>query len=129
MTTHYRYVTNVDRVVKIIPMQEIHSIQGSPSYVKGIITVDEKVLPIIDYESNIGNSPTVINKKTCIMIADVIYLSELIQVGILANSIQEIMKIRNHSIYLPAGINNMDYNKVYENNVVMQEVFNPFAYG
>lgn len=76
------------KVREIIGIMDITAIPQMPHYVKGVINLRGKVIPIIDLRLKFGLQPTEYTEQTCIVVVDVGAL-----VGIIVDTVQEVLDI------------------------------------
>lgn len=88
------YGVQLRHVIEIISIQYITQVPHVPSYVKGIINLRGKIVPVIDTRLKIGIEETEYTDKTCII---VIMIGEM-QIGLIVDSVNEVITITNDAI-------------------------------
>ena len=88
------YGIEIQYVTEIIEMQHITKIPHVPPYIKGIINVRSKVVPIVDIRSRFGKEEIPSTNRTCIIILS---LNEM-SVGIIVDSVADVEDIHSHDI-------------------------------
>ncbi|MGN0649954.1 MAG: chemotaxis protein CheW [Oscillospiraceae bacterium] len=88
------YGIEITYVVEIIEMQHITKIPHVPSYIKGIINVRSKVVPIVDIRARFGKPEIPYTSRTCIII---LAMGE-ISVGIIVDSVADVEDIHSSDI-------------------------------
>ena len=83
------YAVEIDFVNEIIGVPHITVIPGVPPYIKGVINVRSKVVPVVDVRTRFGIPERDYDDKTCIIIID--YRD--IQVGIIVDTVREVLSI------------------------------------
>jgi len=106
-TQHGRYLTfnlgeevfglEIRYVTEIIGMQPITKIPEVASYIKGIINLRGKIIPVIDMWLKFGKEPVEYNDRTCIVVIDT---QELV-VGLIVDKVSEVMVIDDADIVPP----------------------------
>lgn len=106
-TQHGRYLTfnlgeevfglEIRYVTEIIGMQPITKIPEVASYIKGIINLRGKIIPVIDMRLKFGKEPAEYDDRTCIVVVDT---QELI-VGLIVDKVSEVMTIDDSDIVPP----------------------------
>ncbi|MBK8394487.1 MAG: purine-binding chemotaxis protein CheW [Leptospiraceae bacterium] len=71
----------------------VTTIPMMPEYVKGVINLRGNVVPIIDLPVRFGRVKSQISKKTCVIIVEVSYDEDFIDIGILVDSVNEVIDI------------------------------------
>ncbi len=129
------YGIEIPNVVEIIGVPHITTVPGVPGYIKGIINVRSKVVPVVNIRSRFGKEEIPYNDRSSIIIV----CFEDIQVGIIVDEIRDVIPVTerhiakspdlgvNHNKFIkyllemPDGIKLvLDVNKlVYENEAVV----------
>jgi purine-binding chemotaxis protein CheW len=71
----------------------ITSVPMMPASVRGVVNLRGNVLPIIDLNLRFGREKTTSSKKTCIIIVETKQGEELMDIGILVDSVKEVVEI------------------------------------
>ncbi len=82
------YGLEILKVREIIGIMDITSIPQMPAFVKGVINLRGKVIPVIDLRLKFGLESTEYTEQTCIVVVDVGSL-----VGIIVDTVQEVLDI------------------------------------
>lgn len=88
------YGIEIQNVVEIIEMQHITKVPHVPDYIKGIINVRSKVVPIVDIRARFGKEEIPYNSRTCIII---LALND-VSVGIIVDSVADVEDIHTGDI-------------------------------
>ena len=83
------YGIEIKHVVEIITMQTITEVPEMPNYIKGIINLKGKVIPLMDVSIRFNLDPIKYNERTCIVIVEV----NQILVGLIVERVSEVTKI------------------------------------
>lgn len=92
------HVSNVNNIVEVHKMTKIPK---SPGYMKGVINLRGMVLPVIDLRIKFGMTETEVTKNTCILVAEIIEKNELFHVGVLVDSVNDVIEIKENQIQHP----------------------------
>ena len=84
-------------VTEIIGMQAITPLPEVPVYIKGIINLRGKVIPVIDMRLKFGKPPVEYNDRTCIIVVEQVDTT----VGLIVDTVAEVISISEESIVLP----------------------------
>ena len=87
----------IEYVNEIIVFQEITEIPESPEYVKGLINLRGKIIPVVDVRLRFHQEPILYTDRTCII---VISFDQMV-VGLIVEKIAEVVEIPAENI-LPA---------------------------
>ncbi|MDH4320651.1 MAG: chemotaxis protein CheW [Desulfobulbaceae bacterium] len=102
----------INQVKEIIGMMPVSSIPQTPQFIKGVINLRGKVIPIIDLRLKFGMEETQHSEKTCIIVIERKKGSGARSMGIIVDSVSEVLTIRPENIDPPpawAGIENNTY--------------------
>lgn len=76
----------------------VTTIPMMPNYVKGVINLRGNVVPIIDLPVRFGRERSTISKRSCVIIVEVEYEEERMDIGILVDAVNEVIDIPPTSI-------------------------------
>lgn len=101
------YGINVMQVQEVLRYSDIAPVPGAPSYVLGIINLRGNVVTVIDTRQRFGLMPGDVTDNTRIVIIE----SDRQVVGILVDSVSEVVYLRQSEIELTPNIGNEDNSK------------------
>lgn len=87
------YGLEILKVREIIGMLEITGVPQTPDYIKGVINLRGRVIPVIDLRLKFGLEAAAYNERTCIIVVDVKGGEGTIQMGIVVDSVSEVLNI------------------------------------
>jgi len=90
------YGVEILKVREIIGIMDITAMPQMPAYVKGVINLRGKVIPVIDLRLKFGMEPAEYTDQTCIVVVDVGSL-----VGVIVDTVQEVLDIQDSQIDPP----------------------------
>lgn len=96
------YGIEIIYVTEIIGMQVITEVPDLPDYVKGIINLRGKIIPVIDVRSRFKKQARAYNDRTCIIVVEI----REIAVGLIVDTVAEVLAIAEQDIVLPPQLNN-----------------------
>jgi len=111
------FAAHVNNVINILELTDITPVPRSPSYMKGVINLRGTVLPVVDTRLKFGMSETVNTQDTCILVLNVEIDGEIISVGGLVDSVQEVLEIEDKDIKPAPSIGNK-YKTEFINGVI-----------
>jgi purine-binding chemotaxis protein CheW len=94
------YGVDVTQVQSIIPMQEIITVPGAPTFVEGVVNLRGTVVPVVDLRSRFALSRPSNMRKSVIVIAE---LAEM-QIGLVVDKVTEVTKISEAAIEPPSPL-------------------------
>lgn len=100
----------IQYVNEIIQFQTITAIPETEDYIKGLINLRGKVIPVIDAQLRFKQEPFEYNDRTCIIVINV----KSTMVGVIVEEIAEVVEIKEENILPPPAIgrgDNADHKK------------------
>ena len=79
-------------------MMPITSIPRTPEYVKGVINLRGKVIPVLDLRLKFGIAASDYTERTCIIVVEIQKGSGAIMIGIVVDSVSEVLNIKGEEI-------------------------------
>lgn len=84
---------HVLKVREIMGLQEITTVPRTPDYVKGVINLRGKVIPVIDLRRKFQLPPAEYTVRTCIIVLQVQSESGPMQMGVIVDGVSEVLTI------------------------------------
>ena len=100
------YGLEILRVTTIIGLMEITSVPDTPHYVRGVINLRGKVIPVVEMRSKFGLEATEDTNETCVIVVEVKRGEGSVQMGILVDSVSEVLDIAGEEIEPPPPFGN-----------------------
>lgn len=91
------YGIGIRYVIEIIELQNISVVPDMPHYVKGVINLRGRVIPIVDLRLRFDMDERAYDNRTCIIVTEV----DHILVGCLVDTVEEVMEITEKNIEPP----------------------------
>jgi len=101
------YGIEIKYVTEIIGIQVITEIPELPEYVKGIINLRGKIIPVIDVRVRFKKESKQYNDRTCVIVVDIKDLS----IGLIVDSVAEVITIPEQDIVDPPQMNKGSNNR------------------
>ncbi|MBQ3689998.1 MAG: chemotaxis protein CheW [Bacteroidales bacterium] len=98
------FAINVGKVLNILQLVQITKVPTAPDYMKGVINLRGTVLPIIDVRMKFGMEPIEYKRDTVILVLNVEIEGEVVNAGILVDSVKEVFELQQEEIMPPPGI-------------------------
>ncbi|HPU41649.1 MAG TPA: chemotaxis protein CheW [Acetivibrio clariflavus] len=95
------YGIEIKYVTEIINIQKITEVPELPDYLKGIINLRGKIIPVMDVRLRFRKEAKEYNDRTCIIVVDI----EDISVGLIVDSVSEVLTISEDNIVPPPDTN------------------------
>ena len=94
----------IQYVNEIIQIQEITAIPETENYIKGLINLRGKIIPVIDVRLRFGQEAFEYNDRTCIIVLQV----NSTMVGLIVEKIADVVEIKDNDILPPPTISRTD---------------------
>lgn len=106
-TQHGRYLTfavgeetygiGIEMVTEIVGLQPITMMPEMPDYIKGIINLRGKIIPVMDMRKRFHKEPMAYNDRTCIIVLDM----QDVSIGLIVDQVKEVSAIEDENIAPP----------------------------
>lgn len=107
MSGHEYFGLKIEYVNEIIVLQEITAIPESEDYIKGLINLRGKIIPVIDVRLRFKQEPIEYTDRTCII---VIHVQSTV-VGLIVEKIAEVVEIPEENLLPSPSIGHNDKTK------------------
>jgi purine-binding chemotaxis protein CheW len=98
-------------VTEIIGIQSITEMPEMPSYVKGIINLRGRIIPLIDIRLRFSKEPRDYDDRTCVIVVDINGFSY----GLIVDSVYEVLSIPDEEMSPLPGVNSTSGNRFVKN--------------
>lgn len=93
------YGVEILKVKEIIGIMNITPVPRTPEYVKGVINLRGKVIPVIDLRLKFSMENHEYDERTCIIVIDIADgAGKRIMMGIVVDSVSEVLNIRSEDV-------------------------------
>jgi len=92
------YGLEILKVQEIIQMQSVTRIPRTPDYVRGVINLRGKVIPVIELRKKFGFDSVKDTEKTCIIVVQIQHTDTTIVMGIIIDEVKEVLNIKAENI-------------------------------
>src|ERR1700727_3044037 len=87
------FAIRVLKVREIMGIQDITAVPQTPAYVKGVINLRGKVIPVVDLRLKFGLAEREYTQRTCIIVVQVHSGGVAIQSGIIVDEVSEVLNL------------------------------------
>ncbi|GFE62757.1 chemotaxis protein CheW [Geobacter sp. AOG2] len=98
------FAVDVAKVREILELTTITKIPRTPDYMRGVINLRGSVVPVMDMRLKFGMEETEQTVNTCIIVVEVLHEDEIVVIGALADSVQEVFELEPDQIEPPPNI-------------------------
>lgn len=92
------FAIDVRHVREIMGLQEITAVPQSPVYVKGVMNLRGKAIPVIDLRLKFGLPDTEYTPRTCIVVVQVETMDGQILMGTIVDGVSEVLSLQSGDI-------------------------------
>ncbi|MBI9067707.1 MAG: chemotaxis protein CheW [Salinivirgaceae bacterium] len=114
------FAANASKVQRILEMQILTSLPKVYKYMKGVINLMGKVLPVIDARLKMGMEEKEPDAQTCIIVLEIVKGTKVVETGIIVDSVQSVIEIDEHEIKDPPTLG-FEVNSDFISGMVEQE--------
>lgn len=101
------YAIEIHYVPEIIGIQPITEVPELPAYIKGIINLRGKIIPVMDVRLRFKKEPVDYNDRTCVIVIEVHDTA----IGLIVDNVSEVLSIPDENIVPPPDMNRGSENK------------------
>ena len=92
------YGIGILKIKEIIGLMAITTVPQTPGFIKGVINLRGKVIPVVDLRLRFGMDAIDYTERTCIIVVEVDGQVDTIQIGIVVDSVSEVLNIKADEI-------------------------------
>jgi len=112
------YGIDIKNVTEIIGIQKITEVPEMPSFIRGIINLRGKIIPVMDVRLRFNKEFREYTDRTCIIVIDIMAIS----IGLIVDSVSEVLNIPESGIMPPPDVNNLNSRYIKAIGKVEQEI-------
>ncbi len=114
LLAHEEYGVGILKVREIIALQDITPIPRMPDYIRGVINLRGKIIPVVDLRIKLGMNAPEFDAHTCIVVLDVLNDADGTdaQIGCIVDTVSEVLFIAADEVDPPpkfASTINIDF--------------------
>lgn len=95
------YATSILKVREVIEYDALTAVPNTPAWIRGVVNVRGSVLPVVDLGVKFGLPASTISKFSCIVITEVDSDGEKLTLGVLADSVSQVIEFTENEIEEP----------------------------
>jgi purine-binding chemotaxis protein CheW len=92
------FALDISKVREVLDFTDITKIPRTPDFMMGVINLRGSVVPVVDMRLKFGMSATEKTVNTCIIITEISIEGEIEKLGVLADSVQEVLDLEPEQI-------------------------------
>lgn len=95
------YGISILKVKEIIGMMDITPVPRTPEFIKGVINLRGKIIPVMDLRVKFGMEEQEYNERTCIIVVEVSMKGSQKLIGVVVDTVSEVVTISSDQIEPP----------------------------
>lgn len=95
------YGLQILKVQEIIGIMSVTRVPRTPEYIRGVINLRGKVIPVIELRSKFGMESTADTERTCIVVVQLHQNGQIMTVGTIVDEVSEVMHLASDQITPP----------------------------
>ena len=92
------YGIGILKIKEIIGMMPVTTVPQTPEFVKGVINLRGKVIPVVDLRLRFKMESIDYTERTCIIVVEIEGQSDIVLIGIVVDSVSEVLNIKSEDI-------------------------------
>ena len=92
------YGIGILRIKEIIGMMPITCVPQTPEYIKGVVNLRGKVIPVMDLRLRFGMPAMNYTERTCIIVVEISGQAGTVQVGVVVDAVSEVLNVKAEDI-------------------------------
>ena len=92
------YGIGILKIREIIGMMPITTVPQTPGFVKGVINLRGKVIPVIDLRLRFGMDAIDYTERTCIIVVEIEGSAGTVQIGIVVDAVSEVLNVNAEDV-------------------------------
>ena len=96
-----KYGLEILKVREIIGMMKVTSVPMTPAFVRGVINLRGKVIPVIDLRLKFGMEPKGNTERTCIILVHLARTAQEMTMGIIVDEVSDVLDLNQGQIEPP----------------------------
>lgn len=98
VTAGEEYAISIAKILEIIEFDTVTKVPNAPAWILGVTNLRGRVVPVVDLAVKFALAASRITKFSCIVITDVIFHGEILTMGVLADSVSQVVELSPEEI-------------------------------
>jgi purine-binding chemotaxis protein CheW len=100
-TAGEEYAFDLLKIREVIEYTAVTAVPDTPAWIRGVTNLRGSVLPVVDLAIKFGLPASAITKFSCVVVTEVEYEGESLTMGVLADSVSQVMDFSANDIETP----------------------------
>ena len=97
------FAIEILNIREIIEYGALTTVPMMPAFIRGVINLRGAVVPVIDLSVRFGRPPVAVTRRTCIIIIEIDNAGERQDIGVVVDSVSEVLDIPANMVEPPPG--------------------------
>lgn len=107
------YGIEIKNITDIIELQKITEVPDMPDYIKGVINLRGKIIPVMDMRLRLNKEEKEYDDRTCIININI----DNVTVGLIVDTVSEVLRIPQEMIAKPPDFHSDETNNRFVNGI------------
>lgn len=108
------YGVSILKVKEIIGMMDITPVPKTPDFIKGVINLRGRIIPVMDLRTKFGMEEQEYNERTCIIVTEILIKGVQKLLGVVVDMVSEVVTVTDEQIEPPP-----EYGSLSEHNAIL----------
>lgn len=108
------YGVSILKVKELIGMMDITPVPKTPEFIKGVINLRGKIIPVMDLRVKFGMDAQAYDERTCIIVVEIVIKGNQKLLGVVVDSVSEVVTVSDEQIEPPP-----EYGKASEHSSIL----------
>lgn len=95
------YAVTILKVTEILECAVLTKVPGTPVWIRGVLNLRGAVVPVVDLAVKFGLPPTVITRRTCVVMVEMEHEGERLVLGVMADAVNQVVELAADAIQPP----------------------------
>lgn len=95
------YAIPILKLREILQHEGLTRVPGTPRSIRGVLNLRGRVVPVVDLALKFGLDETAETRWTCVLVVEAAHRGEQMLVGVMADSVREVMDLRAEDVEKP----------------------------
>ncbi len=96
-----KYGLEILKVREIMGMMDVTSVPTTPPFIRGVINLRGKVIPVVDLRRKFGIEAKEDTERTCIIVVHLVHAAQEMTMGIIVDEVSDVLEISQDQIEPP----------------------------
>jgi purine-binding chemotaxis protein CheW len=96
-----KYGLEILKVREIMGMMDVTSVPTTPAFIRGVINLRGKVIPVVDLRLKFGIEAKADTERTCIIVVHLAHTAQEMTMGIIVDEVSDVLDIDQNQIEPP----------------------------